>query len=249
MEATGVYWIVPHDVLEQAGLQVVVVNGAHVKNLPGRKSDMSDPQWLAELQAHGLLGAGFVPEEAVRRLRDYQRLRQDHIQMGSAHILHMQKALDRMNLKIHEVISQITGWSGQRMIEAILAGERDPEKLASLCDEQILEKKRSRVIEALHGFWRPEHLFALRQAWEGWQFYQRQIRACDKEIAQILADITPAKPQKPPGPLSSSPSESKAGRKKKRGGKRMHHNAPEIPQLHQALLRLAAVKTPRTCPR
>ncbi len=238
MEATGVYWIVPHDVLEQAGLQVVVVNGAHVKNLPDRKSDMSDPQWLAELHAHGLLRAGFVPEEAVRRLRDYQRLRQDHIQMGSAHILHMQKALDRMNLKIHEVISQLTGWSGQRMIEAILAGERDPEKLANLCDEQILEKKRSRVIQALHGFWRPEHLFALRQAWEGWQFYQRQISACDKEIAQILADITPAKPQRPPGPLASSPGESKAGPKKKRGGKRMHHNAPEIPQLHQTLLRL-----------
>ena len=236
MEATGVYWIVPHDVLEQAGLQVVVVNGAHVKNLPGRKSDMSDPQWLAELQAHGLLSAGFVPEEAVRRLRDYQRLRQDHIQMGSAHILHMQKALDRMNLKIHEVISQITGWSGQRMIEAILAGERDPEKLANLCDEQILEKKRSRVIEALHGFWRHEHLFALRQAWEGWQFYQRQISACDKEIAQILADITPAQPQRPPGPLSS-PAEKDVPTKK-RGGKRMHHNAPDIPQLHQTLLRL-----------
>ncbi|MGZ8899684.1 MAG: IS110 family RNA-guided transposase [Limisphaerales bacterium] len=238
MEATGVYWIVPHDVLEQSGLKVVVVNGAHVKNLPGRKSDMSDPQWLAELHAHGLLSAGFVPEEAVRRLRDYQRLRQDHIQMGSTHILHMQKALDRMNLKLHEVISQITGWSGQRIIEAILAGERDPEKLASLCDGQILEKKRQRLIESLRGFWRAEHLFALRQAWEGWHFYQKQIRACDQEIAQILGEITPAKPQQPSGSLPDRPTELKRAQTKKAAGKRIHHHAPQIPQLHQTLLRL-----------
>ncbi len=238
MEATGVYWIVPHDVLERSGLKVVVVNGAHVKNLPGRKSDMSDPQWLAELHAHGLLSPGFVPEEAVRRLRDYQRLRQDHVQMGSTHVLHMQKALDRMNLKLHEVISQITGWSGQRVIEAILAGERDPEKLASLCDGQILEKKRQRVIESLRGFWRAEHLFALRQAWEGWHFYQKQIRACDQEIARILADITPARPQPPSGPLPDGQTELKRAQTKKAAGKRMHHNAPEIPQLHQTLLRL-----------
>lgn len=238
MEATGVYWIVPHDLLEESGLKVVVVNGAHVKNLPGRKSDMSDPQWLSELHAHGLLSAGFVPEEAVRRLRDYQRLRQDHVQMGSTHVLHMQKALDRMNLKLHEVISQITGWSGQRIIEAILAGERDAEKLAHLCDEQILEKKKQRVIESLHGFWRAEHVFALRQAWEGWQFYQKQMRACDKEIAQILADITPAKPQKPSAPQSTSQTDAKPTAPKKTTGKRMHHNAPEIPKLHQTLLHL-----------
>ena len=158
--------------------------------------------------------------------------------MGSTHVLHMQKALDRMNLKLHEVISQITGWSGQRVIEAILAGERDPEKLASLCDGQILEKKRQRVIESLRGFWRAEHLFALRQAWEGWHFYQKQITACDREIAQVLADITPAKPQPPSGPLPDGQTELKRAQTKKAAGKRMHHNAPEIPQLHQTLLRL-----------
>jgi len=245
MEATGVYWIALHDLLEASGLQSVVVNGAHVKNLPGRKSDMSDPQWLAELHAHGLLNAGFIPQEAVRRLRDYERLRQDHVQMGSTHVLHMQKALDRMNIKIHEVISQLTGWSGQRIIGAILAGQRDPEKLADLCDQQILQKKRPRVIESLRGFWHPQQLFALRQAWEGWQFYQKQIQACDQEIAQALAAVPAAPPQSPPEPpsanLSKPAPKSDAKPKempltlKANGPKRMHHNGPQIAQLHQIL--------------
>lgn len=239
LEATGVYWMVPHEVLEEAGLKVVVVNGAHVKNLPGRKSDLSDAQWLAELHAHGLLRGGFVPAEAVRRLRDYQRLRQDHVQMGSTHVLHMQKALDRMNVKLHEVISQITGWSGQRIIQAILEGERDPEKLAGLCDEQILGKKKAKVVEALRGLWRAEHVFALQQAWEGWQFYQKQMTACDREIARILAELTPAQPERPT-PTQGAETESKpaAAPKKRATGKRMHHNAPDIPKLHQTLLHL-----------
>jgi transposase len=237
MEATGVYWLVPQEALEAAGLKVIVVNGAHVKNLPGRKSDLSDCQWLAELHAHGLLKAGFVPPEAVRRLRDYQRLRQDHVEMGAAHVLHMQKAFERMNIKLHDVISQITGWSGQRIIGAVLAGERDPEKLADLCDQQILDKKRSRVVESLRGLWREEHLFALSQAWQGWKFYQNQIKACDEQIALALAQIPPARPEPPPGgPKPAAPAEPQT--KKKGAIKRIHHNGPDILGLHQMLVKV-----------
>jgi transposase len=192
MEATGVYWLPVYEVLEAAGLEVCVVNGAHVKSLPGRKSDMQDCQWLAELHSHGLLRSGFVPPQAIRRLRDYQRLRQDHIRMGSAHIQHMQKALDRMNLKIHEVLSDLTGVSGLRLIGAILNGVRSRQLLLELCDVQILRRKRAAMLKALEGHWQPEHLFALRQAYEGWEFYQRQIAACDREIAMVLDQIAAA---------------------------------------------------------
>src|SRR5712672_1290696 len=129
MEATGIYWLCPYEVLEKGGLAVVMVNGKYVKNLPGRKSDMKDCQWQATLHAHGLLKPGFVPPEHIRRLQDYLRVRTDP--MAASHEQHMQKALDRMNLKLHEVLS---GMSGLNMIEAIIAGERNPEALLALCD-------------------------------------------------------------------------------------------------------------------
>ena len=235
MEATGVYWISLYEVLEEAGLKLYVVNGAHVKNLPGRKSDMSDCQWLAELHAHGLLRSGFVPPEPIRRLRDYQRLRQDHIQMGSAHILHMQKALDRMNLKIHEVLSQVVGQSGLRMIRAILRGEREPEKLVELCDCQILSAKRERMVEALKGFWHPEQLFALGQALEGWEFYQKQMAACDQQIAELMEQISDGQAPQPGGPLPPCPPRVSTGGKS--SGKPIRHNAPLIADLHQKMIR------------
>jgi transposase len=176
MEATGVYWLPLYEILEAAGLAVVVVNGRHVKNLPGRKTDMQDCQWLATLHAHGLLRGGFVPGAAIRRLRDYQRLRQDHLAMGATHIQHMQKALERMNVKVHDVLSQLTGQSGLRVVRAILAGERDPEKLADLCDAQVLLKKRDRLIQSLRGTWNPEHVFALKQALAGWNSTRPKFR-------------------------------------------------------------------------
>lgn len=172
MEATGVYWLYLYAVLEGAGMQVAVVNGRHVRNLPGRKSDMSDCQWLSTLHAHGMLRGGFVPPASVRRLQDYVRLRQDHITMAASHVQHMQKALERMNIKFHDVISSLTGVSGLKVVRAIVAGERDPEQLLALCDAQIRKQKSERVRESLRGQWREEHVFALRQALAGWEFYQ-----------------------------------------------------------------------------
>lgn len=226
MEATGVYWLPIYEVLEEAGIQVCVVNGAHVKSLPGRKSDMADCQWLAKLHSYGLLQSGFVPDEWIRRLRDYQRLRQDHVQMASAHILHMQKALDRMNLKIHEVLSDLMGVSGMRLVRAILDGARDPERLLTLCDVQILRKKKERMREALHGHWKPEHLFALRQALEGWEFYQRQIAACDAESEALLKELAALAP--PDEGTTPPPTVSK----------RIYHNAPQITDLKRLLVRI-----------
>jgi transposase len=227
MEATGVYWMPLYEVLQKGGLKPCMVNGAHVRNLPGRKTDMADCQWLAELHAHGLLEPGFVPEEAIVRLRDYQRIRQDHIQMGSQHILHMQKALERMNIKVHDVLARLTGFSGMQIVRAIVQGERDPEKLADLSDDQVLIKKRDRLVESLRGHWKPEHLFALGQGLEGWEFYQKQMAACDEQIALILTQLAAEKPPVPPERLRPL-----------RERKDPRNNAPRINGLYETLVRL-----------
>jgi transposase len=233
MEATGVYWLCPYEVLEKAGFEAVMVNGKYVKNLPGRKTDMKDCQWQATLHAHGLLKPGFVPPAAIRRLQDYVRLRADHVTMAGAHEQHMQKALDRMNLKIHDVISDLTGRSGLKMIEAILAGERDPAALLALCDPQIRKNKAERLRAALEGSWKSEHLFALRQAYELWQFYQKKIRECDQAIAAELQETAGPEDPKSPAPPAL-----------KRGGV----NAPQIAGLHGLLWRLCGQKDPTTLP-
>jgi transposase len=234
MEATGIYWLCAYEVLEQAGLEVVVVNGKYVKNLPGRKTDMKDCQWQATLHAHGLLKPGFVPPDHIRRLQDYLRLRADHIIMAGSHEQHMQKALERMNLKIHDVISDLTGVSGLKMIEAILAGERRAGELLRLCDPQIQKKKAERLRAALEGTWKREHLFALRQAYELWQFYPKKIAECDEQIGAVLKELAgPEDPQAPAPPPAT-----------KRGGL----NTPQIQGLHGLLYRLCGGKDPTTLP-
>lgn len=221
MEATGVYWINLHEALEEAGLESRVVNGAHCRNLPGRKTDMKDCQWLATLHSHGLLSGGFVPAADIRRLRDYVRIRADLVSMAAQHIQHMQKALDRLNVKIHVVISDITGVSGMKLIEAILAGKRDPEKLVELCDRQILKTKRASMIEALRGLWRAEHLFALELALESYRNYQRQMLQCERRIAEVLAQMSENKPIPPLGPP-----------------KELRHNAMSIDKLQQQMAQI-----------
>jgi len=185
MEATGVYWLPLYGVLEAAGWKVSMVNGKQTRNLPGRKTDMKDCQWGATLHAHGLLQPGFVPPAQIRQLQDYLRLRSDHLTCAAACVQHQQKALERMNIKLHDVISSLVGESGIRVIKGILGGERDPARLLALCDQRIQNKKAERVKESLRGTWAEEHLFALRQAVENWEHYQRQIAACDQQIHAI----------------------------------------------------------------
>lgn len=229
MEATGVYWLPLYGVLEASGLKVSMVNGKQTRNLPGRKTDMKDCQWGATLHAHGLLQAGFVPPAQIRRLQDYLRLRADHLTSAATCVQHQQKALERMNVKLHDVISSLVSDSGIRVIEAILAGERDPERLLSLCDQRIQKKKAERVKESLRGTWAEEHLFALQQAVENWQHYQRQIAACDKQIEAVLRQI-------------NGPDEREDTNPKSKPHKRGGINAPQIEGLHHILCKLCGGK-------
>ncbi len=233
MEATGIYWIVLYDLLEAAGLEVCLVNGAHVRNVPGRKSDVQDCQWLQQLHRHGLLHASFVPPEEVRVLRSYRRLREDHVERAADCVRHMQKALDLMNIKLHTVVSQLQGASGMRIVDAILAGQRNSFTLTELCDEQILKTKRAAVERSLHGNWKVEHLFALGQARRAWGFYQEQIAACDREIDAQLQKMGEDKPDPPPrnGPV-----------------KPIRHNAPQIDGLDEKLRRLTGGIDPTLIP-
>ena len=221
MEATGVYWINLYGALEEAGMKVVVVNGAHCRNFPGRKTDMKDCQWLAVLHSHGLLTSGFVPPSDIRRLRDYLRLREDLVSMAAQHVQHMQKALDRLNVKLHVVISDITGKSGMKVIKAILAGQREPEQLLQLCDEQILKTKRAAVLESLRGLWRKEHLFALELALESYESYHKQIARCDEQIAEVIEQMRGGKPTPELGPA-----------------KELRHNAMVIEDLQRSMAQI-----------
>ena len=193
LEATGVYWIVLYDILEKAGFDVWLVNGAEVKNLPGRKSDIKDCQWIQQLHSHGLLKRCFIPEEKTRELRSYTRLRDDHVQMASSHILHIQKSYTQMGIRLHQVISDTMGVSGLRILEAILKGERDADKLVSLCDVRIIKNKKEDVVRSLKGNYKEEYLFALRQAYECWQFYQQRIKECDVKISTLLDKLNEGK--------------------------------------------------------
>ena len=163
MESTGVYWIALFQLLETRGFEVFLVNASHVKNVPGRKSDVSDCQWIQYLHSVGLLNASFRPSNEICVLRSLWRHREGLLQMASEHIQHMQKALTQMNLQVHHVLSDITGVSGIAILDAILAGERDPIRLATLCNRRV-RSSRDIVAKSLEGDYRSEHLFTLRQS-------------------------------------------------------------------------------------
>jgi transposase len=207
MESTGVYWIPLFQILEARGFTVFLVNAHHVKNVPGRKSDVSDCQWLQYLHSVGLLNGSFRPEQAVCTVRSILRHRNDLVQMASSHVQHMQKALNQMNLQLHHVISDITGLTGLAIIEAILAGERNPRTLAALRDRRI-KATEDTVAKSLVGDYRREHLFTLRQSLEAFRHYQHLITACDTEIEQYL-EAFESKVDPPEGSTPVSPEEPK----------------------------------------
>jgi transposase len=185
MEATGVYWIPLFQILETRGFEVCLVNARYYQNVPGRRTDVSDCQWLRYLHSVGLLRPSFRPADQVCVLRSLMRHRDSLIQTASTHVLRMQKALDQMNLQIHHVISDITGLTGLRIIDAILAGQRDPKKLADLRDGRIKASEET-VIKSLIGDYRREHLFTLKQSLAAWRNYQKPIAECDQELEQQL---------------------------------------------------------------
>ena len=188
MESTGVYWIPLYEVLEEAGLGVCLVNSRHVKHVPGRKSDVSDCQWLQYLHSVGLLRGSFRPEAAICALRALSRHRSNLVEAAAVHVQHMQKALTQMNLQIHHVLSDITGKSGLAIVDAIVSGKRDPEQLARLADGRI-HAERETVIKSLVGNYRSEHLFTLRQSLEAYRHYQKMLVDCDREIEQHMSQL------------------------------------------------------------
>lgn len=181
MESTGVYWIPLYELLESRGIEVYLVNAQHVQNVTGRKDDISDSQWLQQLHTYGLLKASFRPSEDICALRAIVRHRDVLIQYRSAHIQHMQKALEQMNIKLTTVLSDITGVTGMQIIRAIVAGERDPYVLASY-RQPGCKKTPEQIALALEGHYREEHLFALQQALELYDVYDEKLQACDAKL-------------------------------------------------------------------
>src|SRR5438309_6962164 len=185
MQSTGVYWIAVFDILEEAGLEVYLVNARDTKNLPGRKSDVQESQWLMKLHTYGLLRNSFRPSQEIRTMRTYWRQRNDLVQSASRHILRIQKALTQMNLQLANVLSDISGVTGQAIIKAILAGERDPHKLAEFRDPRV-KANEEEIARSLEGNWQDDLLFVLKQEQQAYEFCQKQIAACDQHLEQYL---------------------------------------------------------------
>ena len=188
MESTGVYWIPLMQILEIRGLEVYLVNAKHVKNVPGRRTDVSDCQWLQYLHSVGLLRASFRPAQDICAIRSLLRHRTSLVDMATCHVQHMQKALDQMNLQLHHVISDITGTTGLAIVDAILDGNRDTAKLAELRDPRIRASHET-IAKSLVGDYRHEHLFTLRQSVGLYREYQRRIVACEEEMQALMKNL------------------------------------------------------------
>ncbi len=202
MESTGIYWIPLYELLEAEGFEVLLVDPGYTRQVKGRpKTDRLDCQWIYRLHSVGLLAAAFRPDEKTCQLRSYLRQRANLIRYGGQHIQHMQKALEQMNLKLTEIISDITGLTGENIIRAILRGVRDPRQLAKYRNCHC-KASEAEIAQALTGTYRDEHLYALKQAYEAWRFYAKQRDEIDEQIQQQLArmkqdrNLPPLKPRK-----------------------------------------------------
>jgi len=222
MEATGVYWVILYEILEEAGIDVWLVDGRQTKQVPGRKTDVKDCQWIQELHSFGLLNRCLVVDADVKELRSYVRLREDHINSSAMHINHMQKALTTMNIRLKEVLSQIHGASGIAIIEAILNGERNKNVLLNLCHQSILKNKKELILKALDGRYTEAGLFALKQAYEGYKFYHNQIEECDKMISTVINRI----------------GQSGTGQELKKKRKAIRHHKPAVEKLDSNLINI-----------
>lgn len=228
MEATGVYWIILYEMLEAAGLDVWLVDGRQTRQVPGRKTDVKDCQWILQLHSYGLLNRCFVPDDQVKEFRSYHRLREDHIRTTSMHINHIQKALTEMNIRLKEVLSQIHGASGLAIIKAILEGERDPKRLLSLCYSSVIERKADQLLKALEGYYTESGLFALNQAYRGYLFYKEQIKECDKAIQRTMERVN----------NYLDDQETKKEINSVKGRKPIRHNKPEVDHLGGHLIKI-----------
>jgi transposase len=209
LQSTGVYWIPVYDILEEAGFEVYLVNARETKNLPGRKSDVQESQWLMKLHAYGLLRNSFRPPQEIRAMRTYWRQRNDLVRSAGRYIQRIQKALTQMNLQLANLLSDVSGMTGQAIIKAILAGERDPRKLAAFRDKRV-KTSAEEIARGLEGNWQDDLLFLLKQEQEGYEFCQKQIADCDAQLKQYLQQ-TPDRRQG-----ASLPEEKRKGRLQKK---------------------------------
>jgi len=227
MQSTGVYWIALYEVLEQAGFEVYLVNARGTKNLPGRKSDVQECQWLRKLHTYGLLRNSFRPPEEIRALRTIWRLRERHVQEAGRAVEHMQKALTTMNVQLANAISDLSGVTGLAIVRAILAGERDPQQLAKLRDRRI-QASQEEVAHTLEGNWREDVLFELQQAVDTYDFLQRQVAACDLQLQKYMAAL-PGREAPGAQPAAGTSVTVEAGPKGRKGqAKKRSKNAPSF---------------------
>ena len=245
MEATGIYWLTLYDKLEAAKIEVYLVDPHGVKAVPGRKSDWLDCQWLQKLHTYGLLHRAFRPDPPIRRLRTLTRQRAELVLCGATHLQHMGKALTAMNLHLQLVVSDLHGDTALRIIDAILAGERDPRQLVRLRDERCHKSTVAEMEAGLQGTYDEEQLLVLRQSLEAWRFYQKQMAHCDQRIEQVLTQLPTAQPAAtlaPPRPVATAEPPKRAKRK------RVHHgpNASEI-DFTQVLTRICGVDLIKVC--
>jgi transposase len=211
MQSTGVYWIAVFDILEQAGLEVYLVNARDTKNLPGRKSDVQESQWLMKLHTYGLLRNSFRPPQEIRTMRTYWRQRNDLVQSAGRHTQRIQKAMTQMNIQLANVLSDVSGMTGQAIIKAILAGERDPHVLAAFRDCRV-KASEEEIARSLEGNWQEDLLFLLQQEQDGYEFCQKQMAECDQRLEQYLQQ----RADRSAG--ASLPEEKRKGRRKKKNG-------------------------------
>ena len=246
MESTGVYWIPLYEILETRGLKPCLISARHMKNVPGRRTDWHDCQWIQYLHSVGLLRSAFRPAEEVCAVRAIMRHRGELVAMAAQHVQHMQKALTQMNVQIHHVINDLTGLTGLAIVDAILEGERDAAKLAELRHYRIRADKET-IRKSLEGNWRREHLFTLRHSREAYAQYQKQIEQCDTEIAELLKDIEPkTEPEQKPLPPDSKKRRSRNHRNASEGGfdmrtemyRRFGVDVLQIPDMEQSALSL-----------
>jgi transposase len=202
MEATGVYWIPIYEIVEARGIEVMLVNARHIKNVPGRKSDVSDCEWLRELHSVGLLRGSFRPTEAIVALRAYVRHRQSLVESAGTYVQRMQKALVQMNLQLPLVVSDITGVTGLKILRDIVAGRHDPQHLAQHRDYRC-RASLAEIQAALTGHYRPEHLFVLQQNLEPFDACQTQLSPCDRAIEAHVQGLT-ARLEAPTTPLPAA---------------------------------------------
>lgn len=222
MQSTGVYWMAVYDVLSQHGFDVHLVDARGTKNLPGRKSDVEECRWLQKLQTFGLLRRCFLPTEQIRQLRTIWRMRCNLVKDAGREVQHMQRSLIQMNIQLPNAISDLSGVTGQTMVEAILAGERDPEKLADLRDPRI-KASREEIVNSLQGNWKADILFELKQAVDRYKYFQQQVCECDQQVQQAMAKL----PTKPSEALATAVGEAK------KAAKRRSSNRPRKPKGNQ----------------